>query len=127
MGKFDRFVHKAPVSNRRDQTRREACQFVEIETTAGTYVVELINLSAQGLCVRMTNMPIPPIDSPIAVSLIAGEVVLGFLRWVGNSTAGIEFASAIDAPEAKTEVEYLGQKFFSRTLMLQAKRRAGES
>lgn len=126
MKKFQhsRFEDRASDVDRRGDGRIGTSQFAELEVTAGRYVVELLNLSEQGACVRLSNMPVPSIDSPVALVLCDGDVAIGTVRWLGRDTAGLEFTQTIATPQAKTELEHLGRAMFSRVLALQSKRRS---
>lgn len=110
--------------NRRGDGRLSTSQFAEFETPAGRYVVELVNLSQQGACIRLSNMPVPPLGTAVALHLMDGEVAIGELKWLGRDTAGVEFNQNINTPEAKIELEHLGREMFLRVANLQSKRRS---
>lgn len=126
MMKFKRppFVADSDDENRRGNGRLPTSQFAEFETPSGRYVVELVNLSQQGACIRLSNMPIPPLGTAVALHLMDGEVAIGELKWLGRDTAGVEFTQTITTPEAKIELEHLGREMFLRVANLQSKRRS---
>lgn len=118
-------------SSRRDTSRERRAsprfatlQLVEVETVAGRFVVELVNISSGGACVSMANMPVPAVGSLLTVRLVDGDHALGQLRWVGGVDVGIAFDKPLVNPVAATEFEFLGRSAFARTLRMQAKRRA---
>lgn len=122
--KMPHFMTELDDEDRRDDGRIPTYQLAEFESSAGRYVVELVNLSQQGACVRLRNMPVPPLDTPVALHLMDGEVAIGELKWLNRDLAGVVFNRELTEPEEKVELEHLGREMFVRVANLQSKRRS---